>query len=61
MIPPQLVAALKVALIDKLARPVIDAAVEASKKPIAKFGRNRVAKLKRKRDEKNGIDTTGNS
>jgi hypothetical protein len=61
MIPPQLVTALKVALIDQLARPVIDAGVDASRKPLAKWMRKRADKLRRKQDEKNGIDTTGRS
>jgi uncharacterized membrane protein len=35
--------------------------VKASRKPLAKWMRNRAKKLREKQDEKDGIDTTGRS
>ena len=60
-VPPQLIAAVKVALIDKLARPIIDASAENAKVATGKFARRRANKLRRIRDEKNGIDNSGNA
>jgi hypothetical protein len=35
--------------------------MKASRKPLAKWMRNRAKKLREKQDEKDGIDTTGRS
>lgn len=44
-----------------LLKDVGEALVNASKKPLAKWMRNRAEKLRKKQDEKTDIDTSGNA